>query len=427
MNKFDDNVQASTEFDIDSANQIEAETSNLIEKATENWDKKTEEDTYRVETSTMPVNGGGGGGIIVNSPTTPTLPPNACQLYMSSARIIPIEYYMQNYNPKDVTVPKWEHLGVSTVDTRKIAFDDIYIVSDTVGDKGENITRAERHTSSEIENLRQSFGRGVDTHEAPPAVIEVPLEDRAMYNGKRYKLVYGYGRSEAIKHFVKYYFFSVLNGTQDKIEDVMAAENEGPLPKRVNTEADMINFLQRKLSGGLANTEEALREKFVQIYPNQPLSMQNKVVAEVMKLNNTPIIHFSYTSKIHIKDWLVNYCDLNWSKNPHVFNGEYDPDLERCCVVAKSGYAWKNLVAAVQRYHKHGYKTYVFGYISAPDNNSSYKEERKAYLKEWDDLKPPFRSCGMKDENWPVEVYGFLPQQVNKEDMTKIIPASKYR
>ena len=140
----------------------------------------------------------------------------------------PSEYFA-NADISKIPVPDWSHLGVtnpSIKPTRRLNWDVIYI-----DDIYSNITKVESHTAEEIESLRLSFAAKVDEKQFPPAVI---------FRGKGYtqpwKLVYGYGRAEALRLLnLSGWFFTILDGNEDQIEDVQAQENE-LLPKRVNEE-----------------------------------------------------------------------------------------------------------------------------------------------------------------------------------------------
>ena len=402
-------------FDIDAANKRASETTNLIEDASTGQFKEF----FVPASETTEASG-----------TPPTPPIKKEFIYpldtnlTSFPRIMTISEFVKSFDPKKMPVPNWKHLGVKSIATRKIAFDDIYIVSDTrASTGGNNTTRYERHTAAEIEALRLSFGRGVHSQEMPPAVVELSPEDKAKHHGKHYKLVYGYGRCEAIRLcMANEYFFTVLEGTPDAIEDVAAQENEG-WPKVLNKEPDMIKFLQDKIkSGNIKNTESSIRDKFKLVYCGRGKDVETRVVNKVMRVALTPSNHYDYTSPVAIQEW-VNYR----SKVKYVFDGKFDSNLGRHGVICKEGYlaAGKQLVAAVKRYHKTGHKTNIFAYIDNPNNKYSYKEKRKAYLKEFDVLKAAFASCNM--DIWPLELYGFLPQDIANEDLTEVIPASKYR
>ena len=151
----------------------------------------------------------------------------------------PSEYFA-NADINKIPVPDWSHLGVTSPSikpTRKLNWDVIFINS-VVG----NTTKEEAHSPEEIEALRLSFAAQVDEKEFPPAV---------RYRGKEYKqpweLLYGFGRSEALRLLnTEGWFFTVLEGTEDALEDVQAQENER-LPKRINEEVDMRKFLIQKV------------------------------------------------------------------------------------------------------------------------------------------------------------------------------------
>ena len=172
----------------------------------------------------------------------------------------PSEYY-NNADINNVPVPDWSHLDVTSPtsnSTVRLKWDEIYI-DDITG----NITKEEAHTAEEIEALRLSFSAQVDTTQFPPAV-----KYRGKMYAKPYQLVYGYGRSDALRLLqTEGWFFTLLEGTEDALEDVQAQENE-MLPKRVNEEVDMRKFLIQKVTDvKIEKTEEAIRSKFKKGYP----------------------------------------------------------------------------------------------------------------------------------------------------------------
>jgi hypothetical protein len=161
-------------------------------------------------------------------------------------------------NPTIVPIPDWNHHDVISKETIVLPFDQIYIDDET----GNN-TKVETHTPEEIEILKNSFAQGVDLKEFPPAVIY-----RGPNYDKPYMLIYAFGRVEALMlNKQKQWFFTLLEGQEDGLEDVQAEENES-LPKTLNKEVDMKFFLSRKIKEGkIKNNEQSIRAKFKKVYP----------------------------------------------------------------------------------------------------------------------------------------------------------------
>ena len=132
--------------------------------------------------------------------------------------VSPAEYY-ENVDIEKVPVPDWSHLGVTTPTeaTIKLPWDQIYI-----DDVENNSTKEEPHTPGEIEQLRLSFSENVKEDEYTPGIT---------YRGKQYaqpwQLEYGFGRAEALRLCkTKGWVFTILEGTEDEIEDVKPKEME---------------------------------------------------------------------------------------------------------------------------------------------------------------------------------------------------------
>lgn len=306
-----------------------------------------------------------------------------------------------------IPIPDWTQANVISKDTIILNFDDIYI-DDIEGNK----TKVETHTAEEIETLKNSFAEGVDLKEFPPAV-----RYRGPQYDKPYELVYGFGRCEALQlNKQKRWFFTLLEGDDDAMEDVQAMENEA-LPKRINKEVDMRKFLAAKVKEGkIGNTEKDIREKFRKIYANRDKTVMNRVIQQVMEELNTPQPYILYTSTPRIQQWLDNHSSESYS-----IEGEYDDDRGMVGVHIKEGYQYRAVIAAIQRYHKEGQRTYVIGHFSPPTKKATLDSKRKQFIKEFNDIRTALESCGLNV--WPIEVMGFLPQDKEKDNLKKLVKA----
>lgn len=308
-------------------------------------------------------------------------------------------------NPSFIPVPDWTHLNVLSKETKVISFDEIHI--DQINN---NTSKVEPHTGEEIEILKNSFAEGVDLKEFPPAVI-----DRGPRYDKRYALVYGFGRVEAILlNKQKFWYFTVIEGDGDAIEDVQAAENEA-MPKRINKEVDMRHFLAKKIEQGkIANDEKSIRDKFRKIYPNRDKAVMNRVIQMVMEAVNTPRPFILYTSTPKIEDWLLNH-----SSEDYEIGGEFDYDRDMYGTHIKEGYQYRAVIAAMKRYADDGKFTYVIGHCSAPTKKATLNTKRKQFLKEFDTIRDVMMACGLTI--FPIKVMGFLPQEKDKENLKVLI------
>ena len=306
-----------------------------------------------------------------------------------------------------IPIPDWTQANVISKDTIILNFDDIYI-DDIEGNK----TKVETHTAEEIETLKNSFAEGVDLKEFPPAV-----RYRGVQYDKPYELIYGYGRCEALlSNKKKEWFFTLLEGDDDAMEDVQAMENEA-LQKRINKEVDMRKFLAAKVKEGkIGNTEKDIREKFRKIYANRDKTVMNRVIQQVMEELNTPQPYILYTSTPRIQQWLDNHSSESYS-----IEGEYDDDRGMVGVHIKEGYQYRAVIAAIQRYYKEGQRTYVIGHFSPPTKKATLDSKRKQFIKEFNDIRTALESCGLNV--WPIEVMGFLPQDKENDNLKKLVKA----
>lgn len=318
--------------------------------------------------------------------------------------LIPINNYINDFDLNKVPVPDWTHLEVKSIGTIKLSWKDIQI------DHESNASKVEAHTPEEIQALRLSFAEGVSTSEFPPAVI---------YRGKEYakpwKLVYGYGRSEALRELqTKEWVFTHLEGNDDSIEDVQASENEG-LPKRLNHEVDMRKFLINKVtSGKIDRTESAIRAKFRKVYPNRKKEVENRVVPQVMEELGVPQPYIIYTSTAKVDDWLDSH-----SKEDYCTGGEFDDKRDMFGVVMKEAYQYRAVLNAIDRYVETGKKTYVIYHCGAPTKTATLQKKREGVIAEFERIKNNLLTLGLKE--WPIVIMGGLPQDKEKEDIKSLI------
>tara|TARA_B100001778_G_scaffold53094_1_gene40204 strand:- start:34 stop:1011 length:978 start_codon:yes stop_codon:yes gene_type:complete len=319
----------------------------------------------------------------------------------------PSEYF-DNAELDKIPVPDWEHLQVTSPSikpTRKLNWNVIRI-----NHEEGNITKEEQHTSEEIEALRLSFAAQVDEKEFPPAV---------RYRGKEYarpwELVYGYGRSEALRLLgTKGWFFTVLEGTEDALEDVQAQENER-LPKRINEEVDMRKFLiQKVIDGKIEKSEKAIREKFRKVYPFRKKETENRVVPQVLSELGVKLPYILYTSTPKVQDWIDNH-----SRDEYVINNELDKERDVYSIVMKEGYQYRAVLKAYQTYEDTGKKTGVIFHCGAPTAKATLNRKRDKVLQDFKALRKTLFSCGTKI--WPIEILGALPQDREKDNIKELI------
>ena len=346
--------------------------------------------------------------------------------------IVSIKDFMQ-VDPNTVATPDWTHLDVSSVKNVFIPHNMIHIDDETG-----NLQKVETHTTQEIEILRMSFASGVDTSQFPGAVKfrGNNQEDLALWLAgkltnaelqlktgmkKPFVLVYGFGRHESqVELGQTQWVYTLLDGTQDQMEDVQAAENEG-FPQRLNREPDMRLHLSRKIQNGrIANTEDAITKEFKRIYSRRDASTRGRVVQAVMAECNTPQPIRTFTSGARINQWIDNHAS-----KAYVVGGALDEDRETYGVSIGPGYLYRVVAQAARRYRKTGRSTYVIAHVGTPTKTQSIHEKRAKMLEELEELERDFQACGMT--NFPVYIMGFLPQIRSEEDVKKLVPTGTPR
>lgn len=309
-------------------------------------------------------------------------------------------------NPDAIALPDYTDLGVTSVKNIKLNFNDVHI-----DDINGNVGKVETHTAAEIEHLRMSFAEGVDTQEFPPAVYF-----RGNSYDKPYVLVYGYGRSEAIRALGKKdWIFTLLAGTPEQMEDVQARENEG-YPKRLNKEVDMRKHLSRKIANGrIKNNEKSINAEFVRIYgKTRDKTCRNRVVKMVMEEAGTPQPYILYTSVPKIQDWIDNHSSIE-----HKIGGEFNPETDTYGVCIGEGYQYRVIMQAVARYVETGKYTDLIGHVGAPTAKATLETKRRKFMTQLEQHKHELKMCGLKV--FPLNVIGFLPQERGIENLKELV------
>ena len=210
------------------------------------------------------------------------------------------------------------------------------------------------------------------------------------------------------------WFFTVLEGTDDALEDVQAQENE-LLPKRINEEIDMRKFLiQKVIDGKIDKTEQAIREKFRKVYPYRRKETMNRVIPQVLAELGVELPYILYTSVPKVQDWINNH-----SKEEYVIGGEFDNERDMYGVQMKEGYQWRAVINAIITYANTGKKTYVICHCGAPTKKQTFSIKRKKILEVFDNLQSSLEKLGLKI--WPIVVLGALPQDRKNENLKELV------
>tara|TARA_Y100001937_G_C7078726_1_gene311867 strand:- start:29 stop:1018 length:990 start_codon:yes stop_codon:yes gene_type:complete len=326
--------------------------------------------------------------------------------------ILPINQVMSEVDLNNIPKPTFNTLPtVKIKNTIALDFKDIYI-----DDDDDNLVREHGVTPAHIEDLRMSFGQGVDLTQVPPCVIK----RKANGIDKPYELVYGFGRSFALMELgQKRWYFTEIEADEDSIDDVRAVENE-PLPKLTNKEQDLKAYLVKKVrKGTLKNDELAIRKKLNQVSLHRKQQSKDRIVQWVLEDCGTPQ-KYSFYNKSKAQTWLENH-----SKKDYVIGG-LDIDKDQYGFLVKEGYQYRFVVNAIRNYAdtydektKTGKHSYCIAHMGAPTANSSIPDKRIKFREELDSILADFKKCGMKTDF--IHIAGALPQEKGIDDWKKLI------
>jgi hypothetical protein len=320
--------------------------------------------------------------------------------------IKPINQVMESIDLKNVPKPTFTTLpSVKIKDTIKLKFNNIFIDDDS-----DNLTREHGITPAHVEDLRMSFGQGVDLTQLPPCVIKRNV------NGvpKPYELVYGFGRTMALLDLKqKEWYFTEIEADEDSIDDVRAIENE-PLPKLNNKEQDLKHYLVMKVRKGvLKNEENAIKRKLNVVALHRKKQSKDRIIQWVLEDCGTPQ-RYAFYNKGKAELWLENH-----SKENYVI-GDLDEARDMYGYLVKEGYQYRFVVNAIRHYAETAKHTYCLAHMGSPSEKSTIPMKRKQFREELDSILGDFKKCGMKKVNF-IHVMGALPQERKIDNWKELI------
>jgi len=319
--------------------------------------------------------------------------------------VIPMNQVMGKIELNNIPKPSFPTLpDVEIKNTIKLDFNKIFIDDDS-----DNLIREHGVSPAHIEDLRLSFGQGVDLTQLPPCVIKRKTKNAE----KPYELVYGFGRSMALLESKQSnWYFTEIEADEDSIDDVRAIENE-PLPKLNNKEQDLKHYLVKKINKGiLKNTEDAIRSKLNQVAPHRKQQSKDKIVQWVFEDANTPQ-KYAFYNKSKAELWIENH-----SKEHYVL-GDFDTQRNQHSYLVKEGYQYRFVVNAIRNFAETGKHSYCIAHMGAPTKNSSIPNKRLKFRKELDSILQDFKSCGMSVDF--IHIMGALPQEKGIDDWKNLI------
>lgn len=319
--------------------------------------------------------------------------------------ILPVNEVMNKVDLKTVPKPTFNTLPtVKIKETIPLNFNDIYIDDDE-----DNLVREHGVTPAHIEDLRMSFGQGVDLTQVPPCVIK----RKADGVDKPYELVYGFGRSFALMELgQKQWYFTEIEADEDAIDDVRAVENE-PLPKLNNKEQDLKAYLVKKVRKGiLKNDEDAIKKKLNQVAQHRKQQSKDRIIQWVLEDCGTPQ-KYSFYNKSKAQVWLDNH-----SKKNYVIGG-LDIIKDQYGFLVKEGYQYRFVVNAIRNYADTGRHSYCIAHMGAPTQNSTIPDKRIKFRDELESILSDFKKCGMKTDF--IHIAGALPQERGIDDWKSLV------
>lgn len=319
--------------------------------------------------------------------------------------ILPINEVMEKIDLKTVPKPTFNTLPtVKIKETIPLNFNEIYIDDDE-----DNLVREHGVTPAHIEDLRMSFGQGVDLTQVPPCVIK----RKADGVDRPYELVYGFGRSFALMELgQKRWYFTEIEADEDAIDDVRAVENE-PLPKLNNKEQDLKAYLVKKVRKGiLKNDEDAIKKKLNQVAHHRKQQSKDRIIQWVLEDCGTPQ-KYSFYNKSKAQVWLDNN-----SKNNYVIGG-LDIIKDQYGFLVKEGYQYRFVVNAIRNFADTGRHSYCIAHMGAPTQNSTIPDKRIKFREELESILSDFKKCGMKTNF--IHIAGALPQERGIDDWKTLV------
>lgn len=321
-------------------------------------------------------------------------------------------YYEGALNPKtDLPKPDYSHISpeVKVSDAIKIKFNKIYIEDDR---DGGNAAREHGQDPGHISNLVESFADGVDTTQPVGAV---KVQDNG--SPKKYKLVYGFGRSLAqIELGLDGWFFNVIEGSDTQIENVQSFENEDPLPKATNKERDIIQIKVKQVrEGRLADDENVIDADIKRIYYRRKKPSRDRIVSAICKATGTTI-RYSYYTNAKISLWRDNHAS-EWfaiDGNLHDEKGEYG-------FTSKIGGLYRTWHRAIKKYSDDGKTSYVNCFTGTIGENTSLESQRMSIIDEYIRLRVRYALIYHRDIKF-LRLNGFFPQATQVDPWKDFVP-----
>lgn len=309
-------------------------------------------------------------------------------------KLFPIPDYSNVSTNVKVSEPEW------------ISFDDIHY-EETAG----NIARLDNEMESRVDELTQSFSKGIQTNQDLGAV-----QRAEQGSPKKYNLLYGFGRTIAQKDLgAEGWAFNIITASECDSRLVCSVENEAVAPKKLNKEDD-IAFVFHGLirDNHIENKQTVIEEKLITTYPRRGALSLSRILNKIMEMTNTPVKFKYYTPSI-MKDWREqNYV------GDFTINGEMDNSKGEFGFTTKPGGLYRNWHRASTKYNETNLKSYVNGFAGYVKKDKDLNSQRIALIQEYVRLRVKSWAIYGKDVVYLI-LNGFFPQDIEKENIQNFI------
>jgi len=265
-----------------------------------------------------------------------------------------------------------------------------------------NIGRTQEHTQEQIQQIANSFSKGVEVWQELPCIT--PIE------GERFshKQVFGFGRSEALEsNGLTGYWFHVLKPTSEYTESWVATiENLNLSPKFDEGEKLLIQQLCHLINiGKITNDEASINAELDRMTPNILKHSKGRVRETVFSTTDTPL-RYSTWGLAKVQKWLREEAAVKFE-----LNGKFDIDRNMYGFLSKN--VQDPLHNALMKYHATNKKSYVVLHVNAPNGTGDLSTLRVNEKKKLDDYVAAYTSSGLKES--PLKILGFMYQDNQKD------------
>lgn len=335
--------------------------------------------------------------------------------------------YLKNID-KDFDPSLFRHnTAIITVPGVELSRREFIKMIEILVDHDKNSGRNGGYNSSHKEDLKYSYGSGVDINQPLMIVeeLEDPILDKSDGEIKRYQLIDGFNRFNALDDLgIEQFWFDVVvvgvNGHSANFcrKTLSGASNAHP-PMLNSNENDIWKLVSELIAAGdIVNDESAIKE-YLKVYMKLKGSTLTKVTNLITSTNNTP-----QTFKLYSKGMLKKGLKALGV----VTHGAYDIGRGKHGWSTLEGYDVDTFWNAIAKFHDKGEYSYTVGHTKLPDADGvgvtrEYMEE--SFLNRAAQLKSVCENY-KKTGEIPLEFIGFLPQDQHENRNELISPTNSF-